>query len=277
MRCVQHPGPVRAARMDLAPCSGHPIEVTLAAGIPLEDAVVQALSALELDSAWLEICEADVEALSYVIPADAPDDTHVAWYSDPRSFDEGRIDRLGMVVGQHEQAPFLHGHGIWASRGKGRTMGHILASQTRLSAPTIARGIGLTGARFNRCADAETNFELFHVEQLDPAGGAYAALRLSPNQDVATGLDAACAALGWPAARVYGIGSVNTPRFEDGRILHSLPTEFLFTDAIVGIGGPGPEVSIVGIDETKILSGRLARGKNAVLVTVEAVLSRMSA
>jgi hypothetical protein len=279
MHTVIHPGPVRDTRMDLAPCNGRTIEVTLAAGIPLEDAVAQALAPLELDSAWLEVVDADVEKLSYVIPAEAPDDAHVAWYSDKRDFAKGRIDHLGMIVGRHGEASFLHGHGKWTPCGRAMAMGHILAPQTYLAAPATARGIGLVGGRFDRRADEETNFDLFHVDQVGDSGSEYAALRLLPNQDFATGLDDACAALGWSAARVHGIGSVNTARFENGQVLDSLPTEFLITDAIAGSGGPdvksGPEIVIVGKDCTKILSGCLSRGENAVLVTAEVVLSRL--
>ncbi|MEP2534319.1 hypothetical protein [Shimia sp.] len=262
--------------MDLAPCQGRAIEVTLEAGMPLEDAVAQALAPLELDSAWVEIVNAEVECLTYVIPAVAPDTTHVAWYSDTHSFDKGRIDHLGMIVGRHGDASFLHGHGTWAPEGRAAAMGHILAPQTRLGTPVTARGIGLVGARFDRRADEETNFDLFHVDQMTSTGGSYAALRLLPNQDFATGLDAACAALGWQAARVHGIGSVNTPRFEDGRVLESLPTEFLITDAIAGKNGPGPEIVVVGTDGTDIRTGRLSRNENAVLVTAELVLSRLT-
>jgi predicted DNA-binding protein with PD1-like motif len=281
MHTVTHPGPVRYTRVDLASCDGRAIEVILATGIPLEDAVADALKPLGLDSAWLEISNADVENLTYVIPAVAPDDTHIAWYSDKHEFAKGQINHLGMIVGRHGDASFLHGHGTWTPQNGPQAMGHILAQQTYLAAPVTAHGIGLVGARFDRRADEETNFDLFHVDQLGPVNGKYAALRLLPNQDFATGLDEACAALGWPAARVHGIGSVNTARFENGQVLNSLPTEFLITDAIAGNGGShaksGPEIVIVGTDGTKILSGRLSRGENAVLVTAEVVLSRLNA
>ena len=278
MHHVQHPGPVRQSRMDLAPCDGRDIEVTLAAGLSLEDAVAQTLEPLGFDSAWLEFSKAEVDALSYVIPSDTPDDTHVAWYSETHSFDAGKIDQIGMIVGRHEGASFLHGHGRWTPEGGKQAMGHILAPHTQLAAPVTARGIGLTGARFDRRADAETNFDLFQVEQTGAEGSDFAALRLLPNQDFADGIDAACAALGWTFARVHGIGSINTPHFENGWVLDSLPTEFLVTDATAGTGGstqrPGPEVIIVGTDGANILTGRLSRGENAVLVTAELVLSR---
>jgi len=153
-------------------------------------------------------------------------------------------------------------------------MGHILAPNTVLSAPVAAKGCALFGAQFARRPDAETNFELFHVDQIAATSGSYAALRLLPNQDFQTGLDAACQTLGWPSARVQGLGSINTPRFEDGRQLNSVPTEFLVREALAGRAGAGPDIAVVGKEDTGIMSGRLSRGDNAVLVTAEIVLKR---
>ena len=273
MRSVVHPGPVAPARFDIAACDGAPIEVTLAADIPLEDAVADATTGY--DSAWLEIGNAPVAQLDYVIPALAPDDTHVAWYSDIHSFGGlGQIDHLGMVVGRHQGASFLHGHGTWTPADGPRAMGHILAPRTVLSEPVTAKGIGLTGGGFDRLPDPETNFELFQVSGGSGQGN-YAALRLKPNQDFATALDAACAELGWPAARVDGLGSLIGAQFEQGDVLDSLASEFLITRATAGTKGPEPEIIIVGIDGSRILSGSLTRGKNAVLITAELILSRL--
>lgn len=275
MQTVLQPGPIRESRMDLVACQGREIEVTLADGIALEEAVARALAPLEAHSAWLELVDASVTALSYVLPAEAPDDAHVAWYSDPERFERGEIKALGMIVGVHNGVSFLHGHGTWAPEGGAVAMGHILAPQTVLAAPAKARGIALFGAEFSRRHDAETNFELFHVDHKAHTDGGYAALRLLPNQDLQTGLDAACAALGWSSARVHGIGSVNMPRFDDGRALPSRPTEFLVRDAMAGAAGEaGPDVVIVGKENTGILTGRLSRGENSVLVTAELVLKR---
>lgn len=274
MRIVTHPGPVRESRIDLAACGGAQIEVPLAAGCTLDRAVAQALEPLGCDSAYLEVIYARVEALSYVIPAHSPDGRHVAWYSETFRFEGGTIDRLGMIVGQHESEVFLHGHGLWTGPDQLQAMGHILPHETILAAPVRARGIALSGARFDRRYDAETNFDLFKVDQTGEPGPDYAAARLLPNQDFATALDDACATLGWTAARVFGVGSVNTARFEDGRVLDSHATEFVITDAIAGQKGPGPKIAIVGLDGSTILTGRLARGENAVLVTAEVVLHR---
>ncbi len=277
MRSVVHPGPVGADRMELAPTPGREIEVTLPPGRPFEEAVAEALAPEGVASAWLEIENAPVSALDYVMPALSPDDAHVAWYSDIFSFGgPGLIDRMGFMVGRHQGASFLHGHGLWTPEGGAQAMGHILASRTVLAAPVTARGIGLTGARFERRPDPETNFELFRVRGTGAEGSGYAALRLLPNQDFATALDRACAELGWPAARVHGLGSLIGARFEDGGVLDSLASEFLVTDATAGRGGPEPEIAIVGVEGSEILSGRLVRGENAVLITAELILSRMA-
>ena len=273
MRSVTHPGPMAASRIDAALCDGEAIDVTLAAGMPLEDAVAQATKGY--DSAWLEIEAAPVAQLDYVIPALAPDDTHVAWYSDIHAFGgSGTIDHLGMIVGRHQGASFLHGHGTWTPAGGAQAMGHILAPRTVLAEPVTATGIGLRGAGFARLPDPETNFELFQVTG-GMGRGDYAAVRLKPNQDFATALDAACAQLGWSAARVDGIGSLIGAQFESGDVLDSLASEFLITRATAGTSGPEPQIIIVGIDGSRILSGSLTRGENAVLITAELILSRL--
>ena len=120
---VTHPGPANDARLELVPCAGRPVALTLRAGRPLEDAVGEAMAEAGLDSAWLEIAEAPVSRLDYVIPALSPDADHVAWYSDIRALGgPGRIDRLGMVVGTHDGASFLHGHGLWTPDGGRQAM-----------------------------------------------------------------------------------------------------------------------------------------------------------
>lgn len=273
MRSILHPGPVAERRIDIARSPGRRVEVTLAAGIPLEEAVAKAM--VGFSSGWLEVRNAPVSALDYVIPAPAPDERHVAWYSEVHSYGSpGMVAHLGMIVGRHQGTSFLHGHGLWTPDGGTQAMGHILAPSTVLAEPAIARGIGLVEASFQRLADEETNFECFQV-----AGGAgsgdYAAIRLRPNQDFATALHAACAELGWTEARAHGIGSLIGAEFESGDILDSLPTEFLITEARIGANEPEPQIVIVGIDGSKILSGRLKRGVNPVLITAEIVLERL--
>ncbi|NQY61015.1 hypothetical protein [Cognatishimia sp.] len=274
MRTCHHPGPASTDRRQLVPCAGHPIAVTLPADVPLETAIAEALQEQDIDSAWLTISGAPFAALDYVIPDNAPDDQHVAWYSETHSARDGFITRLGMVVGRHKGQSFIHGHGLWSGASEEDAFGHILAPSTRLSEPVVAKGIGLKGATFDRQHDAETNFELFTVSGSSGQDDGYAALRLAPNQDLTTALEDAVHDLGWASADVLGLGSLVGAVFEDGSELDSHATEFLITDAQIGPDAPPPEIVIVGLDGNNVMSGRLKRGENAVLVTAELILRR---
>ncbi len=280
MHLVTHPGPVDAERVQIAPCAGAPVELELSAGMTLDEAVAAAMAEAGLDSAWLTLEAAPVDSLDYVMPDLSTDGVHVAWYSKTHSLNgPGQIADLGMIVGHHDGNSFLHGHGRWAPDGGKTAMGHILPHLTVLSAPAVARGIGIKGASFQRGPDPETAFDLFHaVEGTGSDDPDHALLRLRPNQDFATALDAACAALGWQRAKAYGVGSLNHTVFEDGRFLDSLPTEFFVSGAeavAAGGKGPGPDIAIVGLEGTGIFQGEIKRGENAVLITAEIVIARV--
>ncbi|MCH2095844.1 MAG: hypothetical protein MK160_12115 [Rhodobacteraceae bacterium] len=273
MRRLVQPGPAVQPRIEIGLAQGVPIDVTLAHGIPLEEAVAKATEGF--DSAWLALSEARVDDLSYVVPARSPDPAHVAWYSEPRGFDgPGTIERLGMIVGKNGGASFLHGHGLWTPDGGDQVMGHILAPHTILAAPVMARGIGLRGAGFERRHDPETNFDLFQVCNGAETGDC-AAVRLRPNQDFSSALQAACAQLGWAAARVHGLGSLVSALFECGTGLDSEATEFLITEAQAGPDSATPEIVIVGLNGDELRGGRVTHGENAILITAELVLERL--
>jgi len=274
MHHVVHPGPIHPDRLDLHKCEGRDISLTLQPDMPLEDAVAKALSKEDIDSAWLEIKDAPVSQLDYVIPAHSDNAEHVAWYSKTYQLGAGKIDHLGMMVGRHNGKIFIHGHGLWSANHQAQAMGHILALDTKLAEPTHAQGIGLKGVQFERKHDDETNFELFQLNSTGENKGNYAGLRLKPNQDFATALNEACTRLKWPGARAFGLGSLIGVRFEDELGFDGQPTEFLVTNAVVGLNEKEPEIAIVGVDGSNILSGRLARGKNAILITAELVLRR---
>lgn len=278
MRCVVHPGPAARERIHIAPCAGEALELVLDAGQSLEAAVASALGQYDFDAAWLQLEHASVESLRYVIPADAPDAKHVAWYSDVLGFQQACIDKLGMVVGHHNDEIFTHCHGLWTAAGGVQAMGHLLAPQTFLSEPVVASGYGIKGAQFIRQLDDETHFELFHVHASNGKqhrNADFAIVRLMPNIDFPMALKTACEQLGWSQARAYGLGSLNEVRFIDGRALNSLPTEFLVLEAWVSVDAPPPEIVVVGTDGRDIMRGRVSWEENPVLVTAEIFMSRV--
>ncbi|MCI4664570.1 MAG: hypothetical protein MRY74_07595 [Neomegalonema sp.] len=284
MKTVAHPGPVASERLQLIPCAGQVFEARLPAGAPLDQAVADAFADAGAQSGWISFENAPVSALDYVIPAGPRDESTVAWYSETYSFPgQGRIERLGGVVGQNDGAPLLHGHGVWTPESGAAAMGHILPGATILAAPVVARCVGVTGARFERLFDPETNFTLFQPvadiasAAMDAQAANCALLRLAPNIDFSASLSAACARLGWPAARIHGLGSLVEARFDNGVRLNSPASEFLVLDAETRADGAAaaPQIAIVGVEHGRIVQGALTSGENAVLITAELVLERL--
>jgi predicted DNA-binding protein with PD1-like motif len=106
------------------------------------------------------------------------------------------------------------------------------------------------------------------------------ALRLRPNQDFAGALEAFCRERGIASAKLHGgVGSIIGARFADGRMVEPFATEMAVRSGAILTGANGAleaelEVALVdylgGIDE-----GRLMRGDNPVLMTMELIVERL--
>jgi predicted DNA-binding protein with PD1-like motif len=140
---------------------------------------------------------------------------------------------------------------------------------------------GIDGAVFTAEPDPETHFKLFGPL---PSATAKArttsrafALRLRPNQDFAGALEVFCRKRGIISAKLHGgVGSTIGARFADGRIVEPFATELAVrSGAIVSgaNGAPEARLDIALVDYTGGLAeGRLVRGDNPVLMTMELVL-----
>lgn len=281
MKIARHKGPATAPRLDLHPCAGVPVTLILRAGVPLGQAIAEAMAQAGHDSAWIEFTDAPVEVLRYVLPSDQPTEHTIVWYSEQHTLPmPGRITRIGLTVGTFEGASFLHGHGLWQGTDGQTRMGHILPDETVLSVDAVARGVATPGARFDRTPDPETGFALFQpVSDAGPASATTALLRIRPNTEITQAFAQACATLGWARAQVQGLGSIIGATFGDGRALPSFATEFLILEAeTTPVAGeaPPPEIAIVGVDGGNVMTGRLQQGANPVLVTAEIFLSKLA-
>jgi len=268
MRLIQHPGPVAIPRFRALPCRAHPITLTLRGGIPLDQAMVDALGALGFSAGYLRMDGAQMARLDYVRPAPASGQGHAAWYSATHQLCDVGITQAGAHLGQRDGRAFVHCHGLW-----GGAMGHMRAADSLLAEDTTVTGWGLSGAMLVAEPDAETLFTLF---QPAPApvqeGGLPAALAtLRPNQDVAAGIIGLAAQAGFAQAQVEGIGSTVGADFEGGAITESYGTEFLLTKARVHDGALDAQIAAVGF-HGEIAQGALPMGRNAVCVTSELLL-----
>ena len=103
------------------------------------------------------------------------------------------------------------------------------------------------------------------------------ALRLRPNQDFAGALETFCRERGITHAKLHGgVGSTIGVRFADGRIVEPFATELAISSGVIAAGAGGAleaELDIAVVDYTGGLAeGRLTRGDNPVLMTMELVL-----
>ena len=103
------------------------------------------------------------------------------------------------------------------------------------------------------------------------------ALRLRPNQDFAGALETFCRERGIVSARIHGgVGSTIGARFADGRSVEPFATELAVSSGTIVSSTGGAleaELDIALVDYLGgIAEGRLTRGDNPVLMTMELVL-----
>ena len=142
--------------------------------------------------------------------------------------------------------------------------------------PSRFDAFGIDGAIFAAELDPETRFKLFGPVPATPSGANASsrafAMRLRPNQDFAGCLEAFCRERGIARAKIHGgVGSTIGARFTDGKVIEPFATELAITSGVVASGEANPRRRLIdytgGIGE-----GRLVRGDNPVLMTMELVL-----
>jgi predicted DNA-binding protein with PD1-like motif len=219
---------------------------------------------------------------AYVMPALSKTGENAAFYSDIfRPAGIARLKMATMTLGARDGAPFFHCHGLWIEADGRINGGHILPEETVVAEPFAVDAFGLDGAAFTAEPDPETNFKLFGpvarpAAAVETTSRAFA-LRLRPNQDFGGALEAFCREREIISAKLHGgVGSTIGARFADGRIVEPFATELAVSSGVVAIGAGGAleaELDIALVDYLGgIAEGRLTRGDNPVLMTMELVL-----
>ncbi len=285
MRQIAQPGPPPRERIQWVEARGRAFAFTAEAGLSLLEPVRRGFAAAGFASGVANFENAALEPFAYVMPALSKTGENAAFYSETfRPAGRTRIETAAMTFGIRDGAPFFHCHALWAEADGRRSGGHILPEETVIAEPFTVRAFGLDGAGFLAEPDPETNFKLFGPVA-SPTGGAQAqarcfALRLRPNQDLAVALEAFCRERGLSRARLHGgVGSIVGAQFADGRKVEPFATEMLICSGVIGPGEDGtPEAAldVALVDYTGGLArGRLLRGDNPVLMTMEIVLEAL--
>jgi predicted DNA-binding protein with PD1-like motif len=282
MRSIAQPGRPAPERIQWAEARGCAFSFTLQAGLPLLEAARRGFAEQGFAGGVLNMREGALGPFAYVMPALSTTGENAAFYSD--TFRPTGITRLrtgAMTLGQRDRAPFFHCHALWTEADGRPGGGHILPEETVVAELFEVDAFGLDGAVFAAEPDPETNFKLFgpipsRATAASAPRRAYA-MRLRPNQDFATALEVFCREREITRARLHGgVGSIVGARFADGRIVEPFATEMAVRSGTIvadANGSLAAELNVALVDYTGGLAmGRLVRGDNPVLMTMELVL-----
>ena len=282
MRQILQPGPPAPERIQWVEARGRAFSFTLQAGLPLLEAARRGFAAEGFAGGVLRWKGGALGPFAYVMPALSKTADNAAFYSDIfRPAGITPLKTAAMTLGQRDGAPFFHCHALWTEADGRAGGGHILPEETVVAEPFAVEAFGIDGATFVAEPDPETNFKLFGpvarpVASVETTSRAFA-LRLRPNQDFVGALEAFCREHGIGHAKLHGgVGSTIGARFTDGRIVEPFATELAVSSGVVapGVGGAlEAELDIALVDYLGgIAEGRLTRGDNPVLMTMELVL-----
>jgi predicted DNA-binding protein with PD1-like motif len=282
MRRILQPGPPVAERIQWVEVRGRAFTFTLEAGLPLLEAARRGFAAEGFASGTLNIKGGALGPFGYVMPALSKTGENAAFYSD--TFRPAGITRLRLAtltLGTRDGAPFFHCHGLWREADGRDGGGHMLPEETFVAESFEVEAFGIDGAVFAAEPDGETRFKLFGPVPAETSGAKVLnrafAMRLRPNQDVASALEGFCRAQGIARARIRGgVGSTIGARFEGGGLIEPFATELAIISGEVAPGAGDrleAALDVALIDYTGgIGEGRLVRGDNPVLMTMELVL-----
>lgn len=285
MRSIKQPGAPVAERIQWVEARGRAFSFALQAGVPLLEAARRGFAAEGFASGVLNFRHGALGPFAYVMPALSKTGENAAFYSD--TYRPGGVTRtrLGsLTLGTRDGAPFFHCHGLWTEADGKAGGGHMLPDETVVAEPFEVDAFGIDGAMFTAEPDPETNFKLFGPVPADRTGARTSsrafALRLRPNQDFAACLEAFCRTHGIVRARIHGgVGSTIGARFTHGGMTEPFATELAVTAGEIAPGPSGaPEAAldVALVDYTGGLAeGRLVRGDNPVLMTMELVVEAL--
>lgn len=282
MRHVVQPGPPAPERVQWIEARGRAFSFTCEAGLPLLEAVRRGFAAHGFAGGTLSMTGGALGPVAYVMPALSKSGEHAAFYSDTfRPAGVAHVKTATMTFGERDNAPFFHCHAFWREADGRLGGGHVLPEETVVAEPFEVDAFGLDGAVFTAEHDRETNFKLFGPVARSMTGiagtGRAFALRVRPNQDFAHALEAFCRARGITGARLHGgVGSIIGAHFANGRIVEPFATEMAVHSGTVRAADRDAleaQLDVALVDHAGGLAeGRLLRGDNPVLMTMELVL-----
>ncbi len=276
---LRQPGPAPTERIESVAGHGKTLDFLLQPGLTLNGALTRPLLAAGARGGTVTFETAILSPFRYVVPGPPRDAAHVAWFSDPRSPGEARIERANATFGWRDGAPFVHCHGAWIEPDGTRRGGHILPHETIVRSTGPARAWAVTDVAIIAEPDPETNFTLFHpVASETPADGTQMLLaRIRPNEDFGAAVEALCQRYGVGQAVIRSsLGSLIGARFTHGAEVTDYATEVLVRHGLI-TKGETPELDMLVVDMNGVVhEGVLQPRGNLVCITFELLLEPVS-
>ena len=288
MRSIAHPGKSDAQHIIAVPATARLLSEQLSVGKTLLHAATEVMEKNAAKSGAFTLNGGKFTSFSYVMPALSTSPDHAVYFSETFHVDGlVALETASVTYGLKDGQPWLHCHAVWIEPDGRRHGGHLLPDKVMVAEPIDLVGVALDAAAFTVRPDPETNFSLFVPQALFPRGlekkspchqaREAIALRLAPNIDICTALEDFCRDQGISHATVFGgVGSTVGAVFQDGHIVEPFVTELLIRSGHIkneSAGQPHAEIDISIVDYSGGLTeGRLAKGSNPVLVTLELVI-----
>lgn len=278
MRTLTQPGPAPAERIESVATSGRALNFPLTPGRTLIEALTAPVFGSGFQGGAATFHGAVLSPFRYVMPGPPRNDTHVAWFSAPRSAPGSVIETANATLGWRDGAPFIHCHAIWTEPDGSRRGGHILPDETIVASAVPVRAWGVE-ASITADPDPETNFTLFHPSRHPRASGdptgtnlPFIAARIRPNQEIGQALSAVCRRHGLTRATARGsVGSLISPRFTDGRSVPDFATEVLIHHADITPDTAAITLAVIDMNG-QVHEGQLSPNANPVCITFELLL-----
>jgi predicted DNA-binding protein with PD1-like motif len=275
MRTLLQPGPVHPRRIESFATTEQNLTYPLRTGVSLLEAATEPLINAGWRGGTLTFRSVSFNPFHYVIPGLADDDSHVAYFSAPRT-PEGitRIEQANATFGWHDGKPLLHCHAVWTEADGARRGGHILPGEAIVVEPGIVHACGFTDVAIATVHDPETNFTLLQPSGVSQPDGMAVVARVRPNEDIITAVEAIARTHRIRDATIRGsLGSLIGARFENGTIVTDDATEVLVRSGRVTAGVA--EIDLLAVDmQGRVHEGWLERGANPVCITFDLMLIR---
>lgn len=284
---LNHPGPAWPERIVDVDTPTVMKAVQLTPGLPLFDALVEAVKSTGFEYGAADYFGGFLEPLAYCVPADATE-TRAISFSEERMTERVEVVVAASVIGVRHGGPYVHTHASWLAPDGSVRAGHLFpGSVVGTPAPWVVVS-GMPAVHWESDDDPETNMPTFtpspmrsEVIMQDATLGRAVVARVLPNEQLEDAIVELCQRHGLTNAYLRGgsgslIGAVFDNADGSTRQVDGPGTEVAALVGLVTDGQP-QQLHAVLVDKHGVVSaGALSKGQNHVAVTLELILQEIA-